>query len=72
MDDPRTTVGNAIPVSNARLAAGRAAQAQRRSRVVGRVPLPRVWPLRASDVYALVGGNALLIAGMWLRHGNLE
>ncbi len=37
-----------------------------------RVPLPRVWGLRASDVYALVGGNALVIAAMWLRHGGTD
>ncbi len=37
-----------------------------------RVPLPRIWPVRAGDVYALLAGNALLIAGMWVRHGNLE
>jgi len=34
-----------------------------------RVPLPRVWPVKAIDVYALLGGNALLIGGMWIRHG---
>ena len=37
-----------------------------------RVPMPRVWGLRASDVYALVGGNALVIAAMWLRHGGTD
>ena len=36
-----------------------------------RVPLPRVWPLKASDVYALIGGNALLIGAMWVRHGGV-
>jgi predicted ferric reductase len=37
-----------------------------------RVPMPRVWPVRASDIYALLGGNAVLILGMWIRHGNLS
>ena len=37
----------------------------------GRVPLPRVWPLRASDIAALLVGNALLLAAMWVRHGGL-
>ena len=39
---------------------------------IRRVPMPRVWGLRASDVYALVGGNALVIAAMWLRHGGTD
>jgi predicted ferric reductase len=34
-------------------------------------PLPRVWPLRASDVFAAVGAIALLILAMWVRHGGL-
>jgi predicted ferric reductase len=42
------------------------------TRKVRRVPIPRVWPVKASDFYALLGGNALLIAGMWIRHGNLR
>jgi predicted ferric reductase len=37
-----------------------------------RVPLPRVWPLRVSDVIALLVGNALLLAAMWVRHGGLS
>lgn len=37
-----------------------------------RVPLPRVWPLRASDVAALLIGNALLLVAMWVRHGGLD
>ena len=35
------------------------------------LPLPRVWPVRAVDVYALVVGNAALIVAMWVRHGGL-
>jgi predicted ferric reductase len=42
------------------------AASQRKTR---RVPLPRVWPVRANDVYAILGGNAVLILGMWIRHG---
>jgi predicted ferric reductase len=34
-----------------------------------RVPLPRTWPIRASDVVALLVGNGLLILAMWARHG---
>ncbi len=30
---------------------------------------PRTWSLRASDVVALLVGNGVLIAAMWLRHG---
>jgi predicted ferric reductase len=37
-----------------------------------RVPHPRIWPLKAVDVYAFLGGNALVILAMWIRHGNLE
>ncbi len=37
-----------------------------------RVPMPRVWPVRAGDIYAILGGNALLILGMWIRHGNMH
>ena len=37
-----------------------------------RVPAPRVWPLKDTDVYAFLGGNALLIMGMWIRHGGLN
>lgn len=36
-----------------------------------RVPVPRVWPLKDYDVYALLGANALIILAMWIRHGNL-
>ena len=47
----------------------RAAAPTRKAR---RVPIPRVWPVKANDFYALLGGNALLIGGMWIRHGNLH
>ena len=36
------------------------------------VPLPRQWGLRPLDVVALVAGNAVLIALMWIRHGGLD
>ena len=41
------------------------------SRKARRVPVPRVWPVTANDIYALLGGNAVLILGMWIRHGGL-
>jgi predicted ferric reductase len=34
-----------------------------------RARMPRAWSIRAGDVLALVAGNALLIAAMWIRHG---
>jgi predicted ferric reductase len=37
-----------------------------------RVPFPRSWPVRPSDLGLIVGGNALLIVGMWIRHGGLN
>jgi predicted ferric reductase len=37
-----------------------------------RVPTPRAWPVTANDFYAILGGIALLIAGMWVRHGGLH
>jgi len=33
--------------------------------------MPRVWPLRPSDLAAIAGANVLLIVGMWVRHGGL-
>lgn len=56
---------NAMPRSSRRPGASTPARKSRR------VPMPRVWAVRASDIYALIGGNALLIIGMWIRHGNL-
>jgi predicted ferric reductase len=41
------------------------------ARLVGRVPLPRIWPVRPTDLAAIVAGNGLLIVAMWARHGNL-
>jgi predicted ferric reductase len=37
-----------------------------------RLAAPRVWPIKDYDVYALLGGNALIILAMWVRHGNLH
>src|SRR5512142_2682068 len=42
------------------------------ARTLRRVPLPRTWTVRASDVLALVLGNAVLIVLMWVRHGGLD
>ena len=32
-------------------------------------PLPRRWSLTPSDLYMLVAGAAVVISGMWVRHG---
>ncbi len=37
-----------------------------------RVPLPRTWHVRASDVAVVACANGLLIVAMWLRHGGLD
>src|SRR5271157_2150189 len=42
------------------------------ARKARRVPMPRVWPVKANDVYALLLGNGALILGMWIRHGGLN
>ena len=42
------------------------------TRKARRVPTPRVWPLKDYDIYALLGGNTLVILAMWIRHGNLH
>jgi predicted ferric reductase len=49
----------------------RTAQVATPSRKARRVPMPRVWPVTANDMYAILGGTALLILGMWVRHGGL-
>ena len=36
-----------------------------------RVARPRSWSVRSSDLAAIVVGNGLLIAAMWVRHGGL-
>jgi predicted ferric reductase len=41
------------------------------ARKARRVPTPRVWPVTANDFYAILGGIAVLIGGMWIRHGGL-
>ncbi len=38
-------------------------------RTLRRVTRPRTWSLRATDVVALLVGNGVLIAAMWVRHG---
>jgi predicted ferric reductase len=42
------------------------------ARKARRVPVPRIWPVTATDIYAILGGNALLILGMWIRHGGIN
>ncbi len=42
------------------------------ARKVRRVPVPRVWPIKDYDIYALLGGNAFVILAMWVRHGGLN
>lgn len=37
-----------------------------------RTAAPRAWPVRASDLLAVVLLNAVLIVGMWVRHGALS
>jgi predicted ferric reductase len=41
------------------------------ARKARRLPTPRIWPVKAYDFYAILGGNALIILSMWIRHGNL-
>lgn len=36
------------------------------------VPLPRTWGIRPADIVALLVGNGVFIALMWLRHGGPE
>ena len=47
------------------------AQTAAPARKARRVPVPRVWPVTANDFYRSSAGNALLIVGMWVRHGGL-
>lgn len=42
------------------------------ARKARRVPTPRIWPVQDYDVYAFLGGNAVVILAMWIRHGNLH
>ena len=37
-----------------------------------RVPLPRRWPVRASDAVAILVANGVLIVAMWVRHGGSD
>jgi predicted ferric reductase len=46
-----------------------AAQTAAPARKARRVPVPRIWPVTANDIYALLLGNGALILGMWIRHG---
>ncbi len=42
------------------------------ARKARRLPTPRVWPVTANDFYAILGGIAVLIGAMWVRHGGLN
>ncbi len=35
-------------------------------------PLPRTWPIHPLEVWVVVIANALLITGMWVRHGGMD
>jgi len=37
-----------------------------------RLAVPRIWPIQPRDLIATVAANALLIVGMWVRHGGLN
>jgi predicted ferric reductase len=37
-----------------------------------RAPLPRLWSFRSGDLMWLTLGNAVLIFGMWWRHGGID
>jgi predicted ferric reductase len=66
-------VAGATPAAAASAGATQAAaQASVQARKPRRAPLPRVWPLKAADVYAFLGGNAVIILAMWIRHGQLH
>jgi predicted ferric reductase len=38
----------------------------------GRATRPRSWPLLPGDIGLLLVANAVLVAGMWVRHGGLD
>ncbi len=42
------------------------------ARTLQRVPLPRLWSVRFSDLVLLTVGNAALILAMWVRHGGMD
>jgi predicted ferric reductase len=57
---------------NATYSTRRTAQQAAPVRKARRVPVPRVWPVTAQDIYFILAANALLILGMWIRHGGLN
>ncbi len=65
MSDTYITTKGVLAAVPARKSAAPASKARR-------VPVPRVWPVTANDFYAILGGIALLIFGMWIRHGGLN
>src|SRR5689334_18576818 len=36
-----------------------------------RSPLPRRWPVSAVEIVVVVAVNAIVIVGMWVRHGGI-
>jgi predicted ferric reductase len=40
--------------------------------VARRAPLPRTWPLRPTDIAAILLAVGLLVVGMWVVHGGLD
>jgi predicted ferric reductase len=66
--DPRVSATSAAPVATNAVASVAYSAAPRKAR---RVPVPRVWPIKDYDVYAFLGGNAIVILAMWIRHGGL-
>lgn len=43
----------------------------RQTAALRRLPVPRTWPIQPRDLVAIAGANAILIVGMWVRHGGL-
>jgi len=71
-EDEVDVVGCDGPYSMNALTPSPTPHSRRRRPKARRVPVPRVWPVTADDIYFILGGNALLILGMWIRHGGLN
>ena len=35
------------------------------------LPVPRSWTITSRDILIVLSANALIIVGMWMRHGGL-
>ncbi len=35
-------------------------------------PLPRTWPIHPVEIWVVVIANAVVVAGMWVRHGGMD